>query len=222
MSRGLLWSVLLHVVIVTLAVMYGNQVNRMVIQPARTINVRLVRPEPEPITVEDEQVSEPVIPVKPPEPEPLPPKELPEPVPERKPEPEKKPEPDPPADSRQEQADAAPVDQQPTVSGPAVAGTDTDFPFAWYLSRVEGLIARNWRPRQLGFAERSHVSCAVHFVISRNGGVSQVTLVRNSGVGVYDRESLRAVQTVRLPPLPPQYAAATLGVTFTFTLEPRS
>jgi len=46
--------------------------------------------------------------------------------------------------------------------------------------------------------------------------------VRNSGVGVYDREALRAIQTVRLPPLPPQYAAATLGVTFTFNLEPRS
>ena len=51
MSRGLPWSVLLHVVIMTLAVMYGNQVNRTVIQPVRTINVRLIRPEPEPITI---------------------------------------------------------------------------------------------------------------------------------------------------------------------------
>jgi TonB family protein len=64
------------------------------------------------------------------------------------------------------------------------------------------------------------VSCAVHFRIARNGTVSQVTLVRNSGVGVFDRESLRAVQTTKLPPLPPQYTNPSLGVTFIFNLEP--
>ena len=101
-------------------------------------------------------------------------------------------------------------------------GTDSDFPFAWYLSRVEGLIARNWNPRQLGFGKRAVVSCAVHFNIARGGAVSQATLVASSGIGVFDRESLRAVQTTSLPPLPPQYGGSSLGVTFIFNLEPGS
>jgi TonB family protein len=62
----------------------------------------------------------------------------------------------------------------------------------------------------------------VHFRIARNGTVSEVSLVRNSGVGVYDRESLRAVQTTRLPPLPTQYKGSNLGITFIFNLEPKS
>jgi TonB family protein len=101
-----------------------------------------------------------------------------------------------------------------------VGDTDTDFPFAWYLTRVEGLIARNWSPRQIGFGKRAVVSCAIHFSVARNGTVSQVTLVRNSGVGVFDRESLRAVQTTKLPPLPPQFTGSSLGITFVFNLEP--
>jgi TonB family protein len=81
-------------------------------------------------------------------------------------------------------------------------------------------VVANWKPRQLGFGQKAVVSCSVHFVINRAGVVSQARLVRNSGLGVYDREALRAVQTTRLPPLPPQYRGSDLGVTFDFNLEP--
>jgi TonB family protein len=57
-------------------------------------------------------------------------------------------------------------------------------------------------------------------VVNRTGVVSQVRLVRNSGMGVYDREAVRAVQTSRLPPLPPQFRGNDLGITFDFKLEP--
>lgn len=232
MSRGLPWSVVLHGVILVLVVMFGNRVDRQILQPPRTLNFRMVRPEPEVVVTEttpEDPAPQPE-PIRP-EPDPvLPPKEVPEKSPEREPEPDPVPvrEPDPPAPESSPADDSTPAPDvaqptaAPTLSGPSVAGTDTNFPFAWYLSQIEAKIARNWKPRQLGFAERSQISCAVHFVIARNGAVSQVTLVRNSGVGVYDREALRAVQTARLMPLPPQYGAATLGVTFTFNLEPRS
>jgi TonB family protein len=108
------------------------------------------------------------------------------------------------------------------VGGSSVSGTDSDFPFAYYVQAVEGRIVANWHPRQLGFGDRAMVSCSVHFVIGRGGGVSQVRLVRNSGLGVFDREAVRAVQTSRLPPLPPQYRGGDLGVTFDFNLEPGS
>ena len=107
----------------------------------------------------------------------------------------------------------------PVASGPAVSGTDVDFPFAWDRHRVEGIIARNWNPRQLGFREGSSRSAVVHFVIGRGGQVSQVELVRPSGVSLFDREALRAVRAGRMPPLPAKFPHSALGVTFVFTLE---
>lgn len=226
LSRGLPVSVLVHAIALVVMVMFGNHVARNPIKPSRSINVKMVR-LPEPQVKQTEAPPELVA-----QPEPkneikaeLPPKELPKPKPVDPPKVEEKPQkkvevPDPvvePAEKMEE-----PVEQvaQPVISGPSVGDTDTDFPFAWYLTRVEGLIARNWKPRQIGFGKRAVVSCAIHFNVARNGTVSQVTLVRNSGVGVFDRESLRAVQTTKLPPLPPQFTGPSLGITFVFNLEP--
>lgn len=232
MSRGLPWSVLLHLIVLTLVVLHGNTVQRRVMEPPLLLRARLVsaavldRPAAEIVAQPEPEAAPPVV-----EPVPLPPKEVPKAKPEqKKPEPKPKPkepvrkaDPKPPTEQADRTETAAATEQgttQPTASGPSIQGTDTNFPFAWYLANVEGQIARNWRPRQLGFGERSRVSCAVHFVIARNGAVSQVTLVQGSNVGVYDREALRAVQSTRLPPLPPQYGGSNLGVTFIFNLEP--
>lgn len=225
MKRGLPWSVLVHVMGLLAVFFWGNRVTRAVVQPPQAISVRMrfEQPRAEPV-VEQEPVETPPAPVEEKLPE-LPPKEVPE-------EPEKRPEPEPEpevrvADPQPEQPPAETPDEEPSevadanlgVSGPTVQ-TDTDFPFAWYLGQVEGRIARNWRPRQLGFRDRTRIACAVHFVIARNGTVTQVTLSESSGLGLYDREALRAVQTTGLPPLPPTYGGASLGVTFIFNLEP--
>lgn len=233
MGRGLPWSLLVHAVVLTLVVMYGNTVQRRVLEPPLLIRARLVPAAAlERAAPESAPRPETVAQAPPPreEPAPLPPKEVPakRPEPQPKPKPrdpepapvERKPPPEPRAEAEPDAAAAPAPALQATASGPSVQGTDTNFPFAWYLANVEGQIARNWRPRQLGFGDRSRVSCAVHFVIARNGTVSRVTMVQGSGVGVYDREALRAVQATRLPPLPPQYGGSTLGVTFIFNLEP--
>ncbi|MEN8007475.1 MAG: TonB family protein [Candidatus Krumholzibacteriota bacterium] len=227
LSRGLPISILVHALGLVVMVMFGNYVARNPVRPPRSIKVNMVHlPElqVQPTEAPPEEIVQPA-PQKEVKPE-LPPKELPKPKPEettpRKVEPQEKIEvPDPPPQEDTKTPDE-PVEQvaKPVISGPSAADTDSDFPFAWYLTRVEGLIARNWKPRQIGFGKRAVVSCAVHFSIARNGTVSQVTLVRNSGVGVFDRESLRAVQTTKLPPLPPQFTSPSLGVTFIFNLEP--
>ena len=152
------------------------------------------------------------------------PKELPKPKPEIKPV-EQKPQPEVKVEQPDPEPEAAAVDPEPealpaTATVPNIAGTDETFPFAWYISLVEGKVVSNWDPVQLSFGKRNIVSCTIHFRIARNGTVSQVTLVRNSGVGVYDREALRAVKTTRLPPLPPQYKGTSLGITFIFNQEP--
>ncbi len=124
-----------------------------------------------------------------------------------------------PVDSPPTEADTQPEPGLALATGASVASTDANFPFAYYLSVMEGQVARNWNPRQMGFRSNSGVSCVLHFTIQRSGAVSQVTLSRSSGIGVYDREAMRAVQSTRLPPLPGDFGSNTLGVTMTFNLE---
>ena len=223
MTRGLPYSLAFHTITLLLIFLFGSSVSRVPLESPKTIRVKMVylpRTRPEPTPAVEPPAEQPVVQKEAPKevvPE-LPPKELPQAKTETK-------KPDPVPEEKAAAPEAAPAVEVPVTSlamGPSVEGTDSDFPFAWYLARVEGLIARNWNPRQLGFGKKSMVSCAVHFQVGKNGAVSQVTLFRNSGVGVFDRESLRAVQTTRLPPLPPQYSGSSLGVTFIFNLEPGS
>lgn len=235
MLRGLPFSIMVHLTALALLATWGGQVRQPPLKPQRVMRVQIARPP-----VEQPPVSEPIAEPEPapqqPQPDPpsrplperppvvLPPKDVPREEPRREP-PQPLPEPRPaPQPQQQEPAPAPPSEtQQPEPSapagGPTISGTDVDFPFAWYLSRVEGIIARQWNPRQLGFREGTSRTCVVHFMIDRNGQVSQVTLVRSSRVSLFDREALRAVKTGRLPPLPPRFPHRALGVTFIFTLE---
>jgi TonB family protein len=232
MSRGLPWSIVLHLVALGALAAWGGHVPQPPLEPHRVLKVQLARmPEAEPQVSQPapQPEPEPAIPEVEPTPQPppteteLPPKEVPE---QRDPEPQQQPEPEPdpvpvqPDPEPQAQPEDTTVTETPPVaSGPAVSGTDVDFPFAWYLNTVEGSISRRWRPRQLGFREGSSRNCVVHFMIGRGGQVSQVTLVRSSGVQLFDREALRAVKSAGLPPLPAKFPHRALGVTFVFTLE---
>jgi protein TonB len=223
MSRGLPFSLSFHVLVTVLMLVYGNQVTRRPPRPPQAMNVKMVRlPQTRPVETVTETPVEPAPQQPKPEVKPeLPPKQKPEP---EKPKPEVKKEPEPEIKAVEPEVvdDPPAVEAEPApaqiVTGPSVSATDSDFPFAQYLSTVESRIHRNWNPHQMGRL----VSCTLHFKIARNGTVSQVTLIRNSGVGVYDRESIRAVSTTRLPPLPPQYRGTFLGITLTFNLEPGS
>ena len=228
MSRGLPLSLLIHALTLGLILVFGNTVDQKKFEVPRNIGVRLVElPKAQP---RKEEIPDPVKMVEPPKPKPkqeeaLPPKELPKPKPEVKPDPpkektreDKKPVVTPLEDAEPQDADQDPDDAPAPVlaTGASVAGLDSNFPFAWYLSVMEGQVARNWNPRQMG---ASGIGCVLHFTIQRNGGISQLTLIRSSGTGVYDREALRAVQSTRLPPLPIDFGANSLGVTMTFNLE---
>jgi TonB family protein len=239
MGRALPVSILLHLLGLWLVAVYGGHVPQPPLEPQRVLRVQIARlpevvepqvtqpaPEPEPSPAVPSAEPEPAPETQRPEPE-LPPKQVPEPEvrePEPRPEPEPEPEPTPPVpEPEPEPADPLPEPEEapptPPASGPAVRGTDVDFPFAWYLNRVEGIVARNWNPRQLGFRSGSQRRCVVHFRISRAGQITGATIVQSSGVRLFDREALRAVQAGRLPPLPAKFPHPALGVTFVFTLE---
>lgn len=233
MVRGLPFSLTFHVLGLLLVVWLGNAVNRPEYEPPSTLNVHVVQlPKPSVPQIPDDPAPEKPVEVKPPQQdinEALPPKELPkeqDPVieepevkkPETTPEPVEKPLETPPeiVNDAVETSNDPPV---PMVEGASVSNTDANFPFAWYLSLMEGKIARNWNPRQMGFRNDSGVYCTVHFTIQKNGTVTGLTLVQSSGIGVYDREALRAVQAARLTPLPPDFGSSSLGVTMNFNLK---
>ena len=224
MRRGLPYSLIIHAILLVGTFVYGAHVNPPPLEQRQIIRVHLTEaptrqtaPEVEPEIPSEEAA---------PPPEPEPPEPEPKKVPEKKPEEQKvpepvktepkKPTPEPVRDdsSTKEPAPAA------LPEGPTASSTDEPFPFAWYLNLVEGRISRNWNPRQLGFRDSSERSCAVHFFIERGGAVTRVTIIQNSGVSLFDREAVRAVQTAHpLPPLPTKFASRSLGVTIVFTLR---
>ena len=231
MTRGLPISMIIHAVALGLVLMFGNAVHQKTFQAPQTIGVRLVE-LPKTQTVIEQPIDDikEIIPPKPKpkEPDVLPPKELPVANEEPKKDPPKEVTkevepaeiiPDTPADDSNAVDDAEDAPSIPLATGTSVEGTDTDFPFAWYLSIMQGQVARNWDPKQMGVRNGAGISCVVHFTIQQSGAVAQVTLVRGSGVGVYDREALRAVQSTSLPQLPSDFGASSLGVTMTFNLE---
>jgi protein TonB len=238
MVRGLPLSILVHLLTLVALAVWGGLTPMTAIEPQHVMRVRLAplprpepavetpaTPEPEPIVAPPEAEAD--TPPAEPEPEPvevepvLPPKTVPEQRPESEPEPEVT-TPEPPATpARDPEPAAAPAETEEIAVATEPMGLTTDevFPFDYYLATVRNNVARRWRPKQLGFRGQAERSCVVHFVIGRGGQVSQVVLVRSSGVSLYDREALRAVKASRMPPLPAKFASPSLGVTFTFTLQ---
>lgn len=233
MTRGLPYSLAVHTLALVVFFLYGSTIQRAPLEPPHSIRVQMVHlPPAQPKRTEpveqpkiEPAVAKEILPDLPPKELPKPKADPPKPIEKREDPPVVQPKPKErdPEPSIEDRTDTEPIaDAAPIELGASFESTDSDFPFSWYLARMKGLIDRNWNPRQLGFGKKAIVSCAVHFEVARGGAVSQVTLVRSSGIGVFDRESLRAVQTTSMPPLPPQYAASSLGITFIFNLEPGS
>jgi TonB family protein len=222
-------SVILHATFLALFALFASFVQQPRFEPQQVMRVRLAH-APEISAKVAQPVQRPTTPAEtPPQPVPtprkvepvpnLPPKEVPKET-KRETKPAAKADTTPATTPKKAAADAAAGTATATALGPAVSGTDVDFPFAWYLDRVQGIIGGRWSPQQLGFREGSQRSCVVHFFIDRRGKPTQVVLTESSGVAVFDREALRAVKDAPLPPLPPQFTAAALGISFVFTLEP--
>lgn len=156
--------------------------------------------------------------------------------PKRKPKEEPKPEP-PPTVKSQEPATKA-VEPAPVgtpagaerAGGPGLgvpsggsgiglsgAGTDTDFPFTYYLVAVRNKIAAYWAPPSGVSAGGAALRATLYFRILRGGAVTDLQVEQTSGVGFYDQSAARAVQAAMpLPPLPEEFPDEYLGVHFDF------
>jgi colicin import membrane protein len=107
-------------------------------------------------------------------------------------------------------------DGSPQGSGPMTLNV-SDFPFAWYLSRVQAKVTEKW----VGKALPGQQPVAV-FEISREGQVSRIAIEKSSGNSYYDQAALRAITEANpFPPLPAEFPGQTLRVHlgFNFTAE---
>lgn len=176
-----------------------------------------------------------------PKPKPKPPDPVPEAKPEKKPAPEdvpvletkKKPEPETP----KPQADVpVPEDDTPVEDTPQeltspvgaerasssgigqssnVGFSDPDFQrlYNYYVDRLLSLLRQHWNPPTVG----GDVEAILRFDISRQGELSGLEMLNESGLGAFDLAAMRAVRAAApLPPLPRSYRDEQLGVTVRF------
>ena len=107
-------------------------------------------------------------------------------------------------------------DGSPQGSGPMTLNV-SDFPFAWYLSRVQAKVTEKW----VGKALPGQQPVAV-FEISREGQVSRIAIEKSSGNSYYDQAAVRPITEANpFPPLPAEFPGQTLRVHlgFNFTAE---
>lgn len=92
-----------------------------------------------------------------------------------------------------------------------------DFEYEWYKARLENALKANWRKP---YSKKKYAS-SVHFVIETSGFVKEVQIVKSSGVVEFDKSVVKAVYDSQpFPKFPPQYTSPSLGVLYTFELEP--
>jgi TonB family protein len=95
-----------------------------------------------------------------------------------------------------------------------------DFPFAWYLRRVQAKIEETWRAPM---SSREGQDTVAVFEIMPDGQVRHVTVEKSSGDPVYDQAALRAIAEANpFPPLPEDFRQPPLRIHLGFTYRGRS
>ena len=90
-----------------------------------------------------------------------------------------------------------------------------DFPFAWYLSRVQAKVTERWADKAIPGQQPVAV-----FEISRDGRVSGLAIEKPSGNPYYDQAALRAItEAAPFPPLPPEFSGPVLRVHLGFNFS---
>jgi TonB family protein len=91
----------------------------------------------------------------------------------------------------------------------------SDFPFAWYLSRVQAKITERWTGKAIPGQQP-----VATFEISRDGRVSGLAIEKPSGNPYYDQAALRAItEAAPFPPLPPEFTGPVLRVHLGFNFS---
>ena len=94
-----------------------------------------------------------------------------------------------------------------------IDGGDTTFPYAYYLTRLLGLIESNWfRPPSAAGTGDCRVLCR----LDRSGRLLDTGIEESSGISAFDRAALRVYSSAPLPPLPQGWVGSTLTLHLEF------
>jgi len=92
-----------------------------------------------------------------------------------------------------------------------------DFPYAYYLQRVQDKITVNWFPGSVDPGPNNTLQTLIYFQIFRNGKISTITIKQSSGQRAFDLIAVRAVANAAdFPPLPDDYDGEYLGINLLF------
>jgi len=109
------------------------------------------------------------------------------------------------------------ADASPPVAQTAVRVSG--FPYAWYLSVIQGKVGSNWRQPSARLLADDSLTALVSFRIRRDGTIEAVTVRRSSGRSTVDQSAVKAVRdSAPFPPLPNDYLENHLDVTIEFSV----
>jgi protein TonB len=95
----------------------------------------------------------------------------------------------------------------------------TRFPYAWYLSVVQGKVSSNWTQPSARLIAEDSLTVVVSFRIRRDGSIDAVSVRRSSGRTTLDDSATKAIRSsAPFPPLPDDYRDSSLDVTIDFTV----
>ena len=90
-----------------------------------------------------------------------------------------------------------------------------DFEYPFYIGQMADRIGMNWNP-----THAAPTSPVVHFVIQKDGTITDPRIVTSSGLPWIDRAAQRAVmESSPLPPLPAEYVGPHLGIQVVFEFQ---
>ena len=91
----------------------------------------------------------------------------------------------------------------------------SDFPFAWYLQRVQAKVTERWAGKAIPGQQP-----VAMFEIQRDGRVSGLAIEKPSGNPYYDQAALRAItEAAPFPPLPADFSGPVLRVHLGFNFS---
>lgn len=236
MRASVIGSMVVHVALIALAVLWRGTVTHIVVPGPEAVQVALIDP-----SALDVSSSPPAPAPKPVATPPQPPKSEPDRdavrIDKQQPKPKQKPPvelPPPPVQTQAPQpappAPVAPATPPPVslsfapLSAPGAKGQvsvdSPNFEFAYYLMAVRSRIGQAWAPPAGLPASGKPIRAVVYFRIGRDGHIEATRLESGSGFEFFDSSAMRAVMlSDPMPPLPFGYDGEELGVHFGFEYE---
>jgi TonB family protein len=93
----------------------------------------------------------------------------------------------------------------------------SNFPFTYYLQIIIDRVSNNWFTSLVNPGIRGSFQSTVHFMIYKNGQISEPKIEESSGIRSLDLSALRAIKSsAPFPPLPVAYEDEYLGIYLIF------